>query len=83
MEDIMSEISAEQKAEQDRLISYGKLLLSCSSENEPRYDLRARKRTGSHVFDGLSKPSRSETDTKHRETQPLKKRSRMDEGTYE
>jgi len=76
LERIMRDISAEQEAEQERLIELGKQMTPDSSRKEPLYYLRNGKVVRSQDSEGLSKCPASKRSINSTEMQPPEKRPR-------
>lgn len=81
LEGIMEDIEAEQEAERDRIIAYGKEETPASSEKCSRYSLRERKSGAPQVREVFSGHPISRRKTMSSKIQPPMKRSRTKETT--
>lgn len=76
LERIMNSLSAEQEAEQNRLMELGKHMIPDSTEKEPLYHLRHGKTVSPQVNECLSRPAVSRRRIKSIKMQPPVKRPR-------
>ena len=81
LERIMSNISAEQKAEQNRLVELEKHMMPDSSQKEPLYHLREGKIESPQDSEGLSKRVVSKRSIESVEIQPPAKLPRRTQST--
>ena len=72
----MSDISAEQRALEDRIITYGKRVSDGSSQNCGRYQLRGKKRMHPMQSEDVTSQSPSRNMNKSSKGQSPKKRPR-------
>jgi len=82
LERIMKTLSAEQEAEQRRIISIGKSEMEGSSENSTRYQLRERKKKIHEQSEDKTRRSFSRRKTMGSKIQPPSKRSRTMKTTH-